>query len=337
MTAAGLATGNCVIVKPAEQTPVIAALFVDILLEAGVPPGVVSFLPGIGETVGARLVEHPQVNLIAFTGSMPVGLKINETAARTKQGMQGVKKVICEMGGKNAIIVDADADLDEAVAGVMRSAFGFAGQKCSACSRAIVVGNAYEPFIERLSLAVKSLKVSPAADPGCAVPPVIDADARQRILSYIAKGKQEAKVAVELDVNTLAQHGTFVGPTVFRDVKPNAVIAQEEIFGPVLAVIPAKDFDEALKIASDVPYALTGGLYSRSPAHVAQARKEFRVGNLYLNRGCTGAKVNRHPFGGFKLSGIGSKAGGGDYLLQFVEPRCVTENTLRRGFAPEEE
>ncbi|MCW8131215.1 MAG: proline dehydrogenase family protein [Planctomycetota bacterium] len=336
MTAAALATGNTVVMKPAEQSPVIAAKLMDVLKEAGFPAGTVNSLPGAGETVGARLVVHPDVNLIVFTGSMAVGLAINAEAAKTRQGMQAVKKVVCEMGGKNAVIVDSDADLDEAVLGVLRSAFGYAGQKCSACSRAIVVGDAYEPFLKRLAEAAQSIRVAPAADPGCAVPPVIDEEARARILKMIARGRSEAKVAVEMPVDELAKRGSFVGPVVFRDVAPAASIAQEEIFGPVLCVMPAKDFDEALKIALDVPYALTGGLFSRSPLNIERARKEFRVGNLYINRGTTGAKVDRQPFGGFKMSGIGSKAGGPQYLHQFVEPRTVTENTLRRGFAPEE-
>jgi len=334
MASAALATGNTVILKPAGQTTVIAAKLQEILQEAGLPAGVCNYLPGSGSKVGARLVEHPQVALIAFTGSLEVGLRLNHTASNTRQGQQGVKKVICEMGGKNAVIVDSDADLDEAVLGVVRSAFGYAGQKCSACSRAVVVGDAYEPFLKRLIEAVKSIQVGPAEDPGTAVPPVIDDAARTRIEGLIAHGKTEAKLAAFAEIGKLAEQGAFVAPTVFRDVPPQARIAQEEIFGPVLCVMHAKDFDAAIRIALDVPYALTGGLYSRSPAHIRQAREEFRVGNLYINRGCTGAKVARQPFGGFKLSGIGSKAGGPEYLLQFVEPRTVTENTMRRGFAP---
>ncbi|MBI3828649.1 MAG: bifunctional proline dehydrogenase/L-glutamate gamma-semialdehyde dehydrogenase, partial [Planctomycetes bacterium] len=336
MTAAALAAGNTVVMKPAEQSPVIAAKLMEVFKETGFPAGVVNYLPGAGEVVGARLVVHPDVNVIAFTGSMAVGLAINAEAAKTRQGMQGVKKVICEMGGKNAVIVDSDADLDEAVLGVVKSAFGYAGQKCSACSRAIVVGDAYEPFLKRMAEAVASIRLASAADPGCAVPPVIDDESRERILKMIAKGKSEAKVAVETNADELAKRGSFVGPVVFRDVPPHASIAQEEIFGPVLCVMQAKDFDEALKIALDVAYALTGGLFSRSPLNIERARREFRVGNLYINRGTTGAKVDRQPFGGFKMSGIGSKAGGPEYLLQFVEPRTVTENTLRRGFAPED-
>ncbi|HYF50133.1 MAG TPA: L-glutamate gamma-semialdehyde dehydrogenase [Planctomycetota bacterium] len=333
-TAAALATGNTVLIKPAEQTPVIGALLMQILREAGIPDGVANFVPGDGAKVGAHMVTHPDVNLIAFTGSREVGLWINAEAAKTRQGQQGVKKVICEMGGKNAIIVDDDADLDEAVLGVVQSAFGYAGQKCSACSRAIVVSTAYEPFVRRLQEAVASIKVAAAEDPGCRVPPVIDPGAQKNIDNYIEIGKKEAKLALQVDVAELRKLGSFVGPTVFIDVPPNARIAQEEIFGPVLAVIKATDFDQALSIALDIPFALTGAIYSRSPGNIEKARTGFRVGNLYINRGSTGAKVDRQPFGGFKMSGIGSKAGGPDYLLQFVEPRTVTENTLRRGFAP---
>jgi RHH-type transcriptional regulator, proline utilization regulon repressor / proline dehydrogenase / delta 1-pyrroline-5-carboxylate dehydrogenase len=337
MTAAALVTGNTVIIKPAEQTPIIGALLMQILKEAGLPDGVANFLPADGATVGAHLVVHPDVNLIAFTGSKEVGLWINAEAAKTRAGQQGVKKTICEMGGKNAIIVDDDADLDEAVLGVAQSAFGYAGQKCSACSRAIVVGNAYEPFIKRLAEAAASLKIAPAEDPGCRVPPVIDADAQKKILDYIEIGKKEAKLSFTATLNSALQSGTFVPPTIFIDVPPNARIAQEEIFGPVLSVIKAPSFDAALQIALDVPFALTGAAYSRSPGNISKAREGFRVGNLYINRGSTGAKVERQPFGGFKMSGIGSKAGGSDYLLQFIEPRTVTENTLRRGFAPTSE
>jgi RHH-type proline utilization regulon transcriptional repressor/proline dehydrogenase/delta 1-pyrroline-5-carboxylate dehydrogenase len=336
MTSAALVAGNSVLIKPAEPTPVIGALLMQILREAGVPEGVANFTPCAGSTVGAHIVTHPDVNLIAFTGSKEVGLWINAEAAKTRAGQQGVKKVICEMGGKNAIVIDEDADLDEAVLGVVYSAFGYAGQKCSACSRAIAVGTAYEPFVRRLVEAAASIKVAPAEDPGCRVPPVIYDKAQKAINEYIAIGKKEAKLALEVNVDALKQQGTFVGPTIFTDVSPQARIAQEEIFGPVLSVLKADDFDAAMAIALDVPYALTGGLYSRSPGDIAKAREQFRVGNLYINRGCTGAKVERQPFGGFKMSGIGSKAGGPDYLLQFLEPRTVTENTLRRGFAPSE-
>jgi RHH-type proline utilization regulon transcriptional repressor/proline dehydrogenase/delta 1-pyrroline-5-carboxylate dehydrogenase len=238
------------------------------------------------------------------------------------------------MGGKDTIIVDEPADLGAAASGVVSSAFGFRGQKCSACSRAIVLEANYDVFLKRLVEMTKSLRVGPAEDPGNAVGPVIDEDARQRILRYIAKGKEECTLAHATDVTAIQDQGFYVGPHIFVDVRPEAVIAQEEIFGPVLAVIKVKDLDEALRVANGTAYALTGGLYSRSPGNIERVRREFRVGNLYINRKITGALVDRQPFGGFKLSGIGSKAGGPDYLLQFLTPRVVTENTMRHGFAP---
>lgn len=340
MTTAALVTGNTVVMKPAEQSPIIAAKFMEILTEAGFPPGVVNYLPGLGETAGAALVEHPDTALIAFTGSRAVGLAIHRRAAEisTTPGNTGggnsVKRVIAEMGGKNAIIVDDDADLDEAVAGVLKSAFGYQGQKCSACSRAIVLEAAYGPFLERLVEAARSLKVGPADDPATSVGPVIDEESRRRIEEYCKIGASEGRTALAVDVGPLAREGFYVGPHIFADVAAKARIAQEEIFGPVLAVLKAKDLDEALAIANGTDYALTGGMYSRSPANLRRARKEFLVGNLYLNRPITGAMVGRQPFGGFKMSGIGSQAGGHDYLLQFMLPRTITENTLRRGFAP---
>lgn len=335
MTTAALATGNTVVMKPAEQASIVAAKLMEIFQEAGLPAGVVNYLPGLGETAGAALVEHPSVQLIAFTGSRSVGLAINAIAAESsRNSRRGVKYVIAEMGGKNAIIVDEDADLDEAVQGVVRSAFGYQGQKCSACSRAIVLEPAYEAFVHRLIEATRSLKIGPASDPSTSVGPVIDEEAFNNIHKYITVGKQEAKLALAVDPGALAEQGYFIGPHIFVDVDPQARIAQEEIFGPVLAVIKAKNFDEALEIANSTDYALTGGVYSRSPAHLEQAQREFLVGNLYLNRTCTGALVGRQPFGGFKMSGIGSKTGGPDYLLQFVIPKTVTENTIRRGFAP---
>jgi RHH-type proline utilization regulon transcriptional repressor/proline dehydrogenase/delta 1-pyrroline-5-carboxylate dehydrogenase len=259
---------------------------------------------------------------------------INEQASHTRGGQQFVKKVIAEMGGKNAVIVDADADLDEAVKGVVDSAFGYGGQKCSAGSRAIVVGGIYDQFLARLVEATKSLTVGPAESPGSSLGPVIDAESRDRIRKFIESGKKEAKLAFEFDPGSLKDEGFFVGPTVFADVPETAAIAQEEIFGPVLSVMKAKDLDDALRIANGTKYALTGGVFSRSPENIQTVKRRFRVGNLYVNRKCTGALVHRQPFGGFKLSGIGSKAGGPDYLLQFVVPRTITENTLRRGFAP---
>ncbi len=338
MTAAAVVAGNTAIMKPAEQSPVIAWKLMEMFEEAGAPPGVVNYLPGVGEEVGPALVQHPKVPLIVFTGSKAVGLAINRAAAETPPGQHFVKKVITEMGGKNAIIVDDDADLDEAVLGTVASAFGFAGQKCSACSRVIVHQSIYEQFVPRLIEATKSLNVAPAEDPSCAVPPVIDEESAGRIRAMIARVKTAGGscTAHEANVYTLAQVGSFVGPTIFTDVDPRADIAQQEIFGPVLAVIRATDLSHALEIANDTPYALTGGIYSRSPASIERARQELRVGNLYINRRITGALVDRQPFGGFELSGIGSKAGGPDYLLQFLIPRAITENTLRRGFAPGE-
>ncbi len=334
MTVAALVAGNTVIMKPAEQSSVIAAKLFEMIRDAGVPDGVVTYLPGAGEEVGPVLVNSPDVDLIAFTGSREVGLSINEQAAHTPPSQNHVKKVIAEMGGKNAILVDEDADLDEAVQGVVGSAFGFAGQKCSACSRVIVLAPAYDAFLERLAGATESLKVGPAEDPGTTVGPVIDEEAQRRIEDYIAVGKDECRTVVSMDVGSLAGEGYYVGPHVFADVEPDNRLAQHEIFGPVVAVLKAENLDEAFRIANSTDYALTGGMYSRSPKNLERARTEMRVGNLYLNRPITGALVQRHPFGGYKMSGIGSKAGGHDYLLQFLIPIAVSENTLRRGFAP---
>ncbi|REJ69607.1 MAG: L-glutamate gamma-semialdehyde dehydrogenase [Planctomycetota bacterium] len=335
MTVAALVTGNTVVMKPAEQSSVNGALLMQIFSEVGLPAGVLNYLPGAGEVVGAALVEHPQVALIAFTGSRGVGLAINERAAAcSTAGTNMVKRVIAEMGGKNAIIVDDDADLDEAVLGVLQSAFGYQGQKCSACSRCIVLEAVYEPFLARLVEAARSLHVGPAEEPGSRVGPVIDEEARAKIQEYIELGRREGREVLAVDVGELAEQGYFVGPHIFADVAPEARLAREEVFGPVLAVMRAGDLDEALAIANGTDYALTGGIYSRSPANLKKVRAEMVVGNLYLNRPITGALVARQPFGGFRLSGIGSKAGGSDYLLQFVVPRTVTENTMRRGFAP---
>src|SRR5262245_24161359 len=334
MTTAALVTGNTVVMKPAEQSSVVGAKLMEVFQEVGLPPGVVNYLPGVGEEVGPELVNHRDTAMIAFTGSRGVGLLINRRAADMAPGQDHVKRVLAEMGGKNAIIVDEDADLDEAVLGVAHSAFGYQGQKCSACSRAVVLESVHDAFVPRLIEATKSLKVGPAEDPGNFLGAVIDAEARDRIRAAIERGKQEATLAYAGELGPLADEGFYIAPHVFRDVPPGAWIAQEEIFGPVLSVIRAGDLTHALEIANGVPYALTGGLYSRSPEHVMRVRREFRVGNLYVNRKITGALVDRQPFGGFKLSGIGSKAGGPDYLLQFVLPRTITENTMRRGFAP---
>ncbi|MBI3948816.1 MAG: L-glutamate gamma-semialdehyde dehydrogenase, partial [Armatimonadetes bacterium] len=337
MTSAALVAGNTVIMKPAKQSSIIASRLMQAFQEAGAPEGVLHYLPGPGEVVGPALVEHPDVALIAFTGSKEVGLGIYASAARVVPGQRDIKRVIAELGGKNAIIIDDDADLDEAVPGVLASGYGYTGQKCSACSRVLVLDSIYDAFVGRLAEAARSVKIGPAEDPGTMVGPVVDAGARNRILRYLNIGRQEGNVLVQVDPGPLTDQGYFVPPTIFTDVSPEACIAREEIFGPVLAVIRVKDLDEALAVADSTLYALTGGLYSRSPGHIARARREFRVGNLYINRKITGAQVDRQPFGGFRMSGIGSKAGGPDYLPQFLVPRTVTESTLRRGFAPEVE
>lgn len=334
MTAAALVTGNTVIMKPAEQSAVVAAKLMEIFQNAGFPNGVVNYLPGIGEDIGPALVSHPGVDIIAFTGSRKVGLAINALAADTAPEQFGVKKVIAEMGGKNAIIIDDDADLDEAVEGVLKSAFGFAGQKCSACSRVIVLSTIYDAFVERLKTASESLVIGPAADPGVDFGPVIDEAALERIHDFIGIGKEDAFPLVAGDVSHLKEAGYYVGAHIFTNVEADSRIALQEIFGPVLAVIKARNLDHAFTIANGTDYALTGGVYSRSPVTLKRARQEFRVGNLYLNRTITGAIVQRHPFGGFAFSGIGTKAGGPDYLLQFLLPVTISENTFRRGFAP---
>jgi RHH-type transcriptional regulator, proline utilization regulon repressor / proline dehydrogenase / delta 1-pyrroline-5-carboxylate dehydrogenase len=331
MTVAALVAGNCTLLKPAETSSVIAAKLAEILLEAGMPKGVFQYVPGKGSTVGAHMVKHRDVNMITFTGSQEVGCRIYADAAILQPGQKHLKRVVAEMGGKNAIIVDESADLDQAVQGVVYSAFGYSGQKCSACSRVIVLNSIYDTFVNRLVDATRSLNVGMAELPSTQVGPVIDDAAQNRIRAYIDKGKSEAKLALEMPS---PEPGYFVGPVIFADVPPMAKIAQEEIFGPVLAVIKAANFEEAIAIANGTDYALTGGLYSRTPSHIQQAEAEFEVGNLYINRSITGAIVARQPFGGFKLSGVGSKAGGPDYLLQFLEPRAVTENVQRQGFAP---
>ena len=331
MTVAALVTGNCTLLKPAATSSVIAAKITEILIAAGIPKGVFQFVPGKGSEVGNYLVQHKDTHVIAFTGSREVGCNIYAQAAKLQSGQKHLKRVIAEMGGKNAIIVDESADLDQAVAGVVQSAFGYTGQKCSACSRVIVAAPIYNTFLNRLVEATKSLNVGATDDPGIQVGPVIDASAKEKISQYIEKGKQESQLALEMSV---PEEGYYVPLTIFSEVAADATIAQEEIFGPVLAVIKAHNFDEALKIANSTDYALTGGLYSRTPSRIERAYKDFEVGNLYINRTITGAIVNRQPFGGFKLSGVGSKAGGPDYLLQFLDPRVVTENIQRQGFAP---
>ncbi|MBN1654672.1 MAG: L-glutamate gamma-semialdehyde dehydrogenase [Deltaproteobacteria bacterium] len=334
MTSAALGSGNCVLIKPAHQTSTIGYEFYEILRQAGVPAGAIHFVPGPGYQVGQFLVDHPETDLVAFTGSMEVGRRLIQSAAIVHSGQRNIKAVICEMGGKNAVIVDDDADLDEAVKGIVYSAFGYAGQKCSACSRVIILDSCYDLFAERLVEATRSIKVGAAADPATFVPPVIDEDAQSSIRRYIDIGREQGEVLLEIEAS---EEGAFVGPVIIGNVDRSAVVAQEEIFGPVLCLMRAKSFDEAIDIALDSRYGLTGGLYSRSPEHIERARRDFRVGNLYINRHNTGALVERHPFGGSRMSGVGSKAGGPDYIVRFMEPRSISENTMRRGFAPEGE
>ncbi len=334
MMTAALVTGNTVIMKPAEQSAVCGAMLMEIFEEAGVPPGVLNYLPGKGSHMGAHLVDHKDVDLIAFTGSREVGLRIWQNAGVTHPGQRELKRVICEMGGKNAVIVDADADLDETIVDCTYSAFGYQGQKCSALSRLILLEDNYDRVMERLLNAAASLRVGNPEEPGITVGPVIDKAAYERILEYIEIGKSEATLAYQgKDVPT---KGFFIPPTIFTDVKPTMRIAREEIFGPVLSVIKVRDLDEAIAVANSTDYALTAGFFSRSPANIERAKAQIEAGNLYINRSCTGAVVGRHPFGGFKMSGGGTKAGGADYLLQFLVPRVVTENITRHGFAPEE-
>jgi RHH-type proline utilization regulon transcriptional repressor/proline dehydrogenase/delta 1-pyrroline-5-carboxylate dehydrogenase len=334
MAAAAAVTGNTVIMKPAEQSSLISWGLMELFKEAGFPAGVINHLPGLGEEVGDYLVKHPKIATIAFTGSKAVGLHILREASVVRPGQDHVKRCIIEMGGKNAVIVDSDADLDEAVDGIVYSAFGFAGQKCSAASRVIVLDDVYDKFQERFLETTRSIVQASAENPKAYLGPVVDEEAYNRILATIENAKNENKLLYQ---GPRIDGGYYVPPTIFTEVLPSSKLAQEEIFGPVVALIRAKNIDDALAIANGTEYALTGGLFSRSPANIEKIRAEFEVGNLYINRGITGAMVDRHPFGGFKMSGAGSKTGGPDYLKQFMEPRNVTENLLRRGFAPADE
>ncbi|MGH9152608.1 MAG: aldehyde dehydrogenase family protein, partial [Acidimicrobiales bacterium] len=332
MVTAALVAGNAVVLKPAEQAPAVAYRLVEALEAAGAPPGVVGFLPGVGEEVGAHLVEHPGVALVAFTGSKEVGLRINAAAAAFRPGQRHVKRVIAEMGGKNALIVDTDADLDQAVPAVAASAFGYAGQKCSAASRLVVVDAVHDEMVERLVGHVRGLPVGHPREMAVGVGPVIDAEAWKRIRGSVRRAPAEGTVLLARD--DVPARGWFVGPTIVAGVAPTSSLARDEVFGPVLTVFRAPTFDAALEIANDTDFALTAGVFSRSPGHVRRAAEELRAGNVYVNRAITGAVVGRQPFGGYGLSGVGSKAGGPDYLLQFLDPRVVTENTMRQGFAP---
>ncbi|MFZ5862478.1 MAG: proline dehydrogenase family protein [Nitrospirota bacterium] len=332
MIAAALVAGNSVIFKPSGLSPVLGARLVDAFTAAGLPPGVLQFLPGPGSEIGDYLVDHPLVDFITFTGSKEVGLRINERAAHTPTGQRRVKRVIAEMGGKNAVIVDRTADPDEALAGILTSAFGYQGQKCSACSRVIIEQPVADALIARLIHAVSDLPLGSPEDPANRVGPVIDAAARDRIQAIIDRGAADGLALRVAPPPPLP--GYYVAPALFGPVPPSHPLAQEEIFGPVLSVLIARDFDHALSMANDVEFALTGGLYSRSPANIRRTANAFEVGNLYINRPITGAIVGRQPFGGYRLSGVGSKAGGPDYLPQFLIPKSYSENTTRHGFAP---
>jgi RHH-type proline utilization regulon transcriptional repressor/proline dehydrogenase/delta 1-pyrroline-5-carboxylate dehydrogenase len=331
MASAALAAGNAVILKPAEQSPVIAAHLAAILRAAGVPPGVLQYLPGTGEEAGAALARHPGVHTILFTGSKAVGLSLARVCAEVQPGQRFVKHLIAEMGGKNAVIVDADADLDAAVAGILRSAFSYAGQKCSAASRLVVHAAVHDRLLERLSAAVDRLVLGSPADPAVDVGPLIEEAAQRRLLEAAARARQVATVAYRYPDARVPQRGWFFGPTLVTDVPLRDPLATEELFGPLVCVFRAESFALALELANDSDTALTGGVYSRSPSHLEQAVRAFDVGNLYLNRPITGAMVGRQPFGGHRLSGLGTKAGGPDYLLQLLLPKTICADTTRHG------
>ncbi len=335
MASAAIVAGNPVIYKPANITGIIGHHLVEIFKEAGLPAGVFNYVPGRGSVMGDYLVEHPDVSCIAFTGSMEVGLRILEKAGKTGPTQINVKKIISEMGGKNAIIIDDDADLDEVVPHVLYSAFAFQGQKCSACSRVIITDAIYDKAVERLVEGAKALLIGPADDCTYAMGAVADGAAQKNILEYVGIAESEGNLLYKSTVPE--GEGYWVPITIVDGIRPEHRIAQEEVFGPVLAIMRAKDFDDAIDLANSTRFALTGGVFSRSPKNLEKARRDFRVGNLYINRNNTGALVERQPFGGARMSGVGTKAGGPDYLLHFMDPRVITENTMRRGFAPVEE
>jgi len=330
LVSAALVSGNVVLFKPSERSPMMGYHLFTLLMEAGLPEGVLQFLPG-GPDVGQALVKHPKVHLIAFTGSQTVGLSIIQEASHVSVGQRHIKHVIAEMGGKNAIIVDETADLDEAVIGVLASATGYQGQKCSACSRILVLNDVYPLFLERLKQAASSIPIGPPEHPGNRMGPLIDRRALERIRHFVQLGKTDGTCILDRQIEG---PGYFQGPVILTDLPPSHPVVQEEIFGPVMVVLKVSTISEALELANDSPYALTGGIYSRSPANIQLARDTFDVGNLYINRPITGSLVNRQPFGGHRLSGIGRKAGGSGYLEQFMVEKVITENTLRRGFAP---
>src|ERR1700722_19719142 len=324
MTAAAIVTGNTVILKPSSDSPTIAALFMEVLEEAGLPAGVVNFCPGSGATFGNAIVAHPKTRFIAFTGSKPVGLDIHELAAKTQPGQIWIKRTVLEMGGKDSILVCADADVDAAADGVVAAAFGFSGQKCSACSRAIIEASIYDSFVEKVRERVEKLTVGDPVE-NHNLGPVVNASAMQSILGYIEKGKQEGRLVAGGSAVETEEKGYFLQPTVFADIDAEAVIAQEEIFGPVLALIKVESYEEGLAVANNTEFGLTGAIYTHDHERLAHAAEEFHVGNLYLNRKCTGAMVGAHPFGGFNMSGTDSKAGGPDYLLLFTQAKSVAQ------------
>jgi len=323
LVAASLVTGNTVVLKPASDSPTIAAKFIDILYEAGIPKEAVNFITGPGGAVGDTLVQHPKTRYIGFTGSKEVGLHISELAGKASPGQIWIKRTVLEMGGKDAIVVDEEADIDAAVEGTAQAAFGYQGQKCSACSRAIVSEKVYDTFLQKLVERTKKITVGPSDDPNNYMGPVISQSAMKTILDYIEVGKKEGKVLA--GGKRAAGDGYFIEPTIIADLDPKARLAQEEVFGPVLAVIKAKNYDHALEIANNTEFGLTGAVYSKNPEKIKKAEETFHVGNLYLNRKCTGAMVGAHPFGGFNMSGTDSKTGGKDYLLLFLQAKSVAE------------
>ncbi|MFQ6115483.1 MAG: L-glutamate gamma-semialdehyde dehydrogenase [bacterium] len=323
MTSAAIVTGNCVLLKPSSDSPTIGHKLAEIMQEINLPPGVLNYIPGSGSVIGDVIVSHPKIRFVSFTGSKEVGLRINELAARPQQGQIWIKRVVAEMGGKDAIIVDQEAKIDDAAEGVVVSAFGYQGQKCSACSRAIVDEAIYDQFIEKLVDRTRKVTVGPVKDPNNYIGAVINKAAQEKTLSYIDIGKKEGKLVIGGEKGP--ESGYYIQPTIFVDVDSKARIAQEEIFAPVLAVIKAKDFDHALEIANDTEYGLTGSVYTQNREKIEKAKRLFHAGNLYINRKCTGALVGGHPFGGFNMSGTDSKAGGRDYLLLFLQAKSISE------------
>ncbi|MCE1189268.1 MAG: L-glutamate gamma-semialdehyde dehydrogenase [Ignavibacteria bacterium] len=327
MSSAAIVTGNTVVLKPSSDTPMMGRLYFEIMKEAGLPDGVLNFLPGSGAEVGDTLVAHPLTRFVSFTGSMEVGIHINELAAKVQPGQIWLKRVVAEMGGKDSIIVDSECDLEDAASGVVAAAFGFQGQKCSACSRAIVDKSVYKEFVAKVKEKVAKIQVGPAEE-NFQVGPVINNSAQNGIFEYMEIGKKEGKLLI--GGNKVDRDGSYLEPTVFYDIDPMARISQEEIFGPVLAIIKSKNFDESVKIANNTKFGLTGAVYSLNKEKIAKARKELLIGNLYFNRKCTGAMVGAHPFGGFNMSGTDSKAGGRDYLLLFLQAKMMSEKIIKK-------